>query len=383
MDWDILDKLESFGPKVKEWDVLGHIWKIRDMLIHPRHFWQAYEKMPIKSKLIQFVTYAALFALTIWLVADDSLSIDDLAKIIVMEVAPLFVFVAILYIANSTVKKDWRGLLYYVVFCCYVKFICLIPQLIVLKAYYQTETPLLMGVAAFISVAAELIILIYPAYICQNTRKNILLAILMSVLLLNVYDSFYIITGFSRSSNPNFENVIARERYELGKSIKNAYDIPSFVVNSERNNDVWYLYSNPTDSVASLKFNDKARFFKDLTEDIDSLKSLSGRCRFKTNRIFFNEMYQLKKGILYVHETRLYENSPVCKQTDVMMDSIIVDRIYYREFNREIGEENARLLRQEIKETKQYERAFSTFYIGALWHPVLFIKQLYDNKYFQ
>lgn len=283
-------------------------------------------------------------------------------------------------IANSTVKKDWRGLLFYVVFCCYVKFICLIPQLITFKAYYLSETPLLMGVAAFISVVAELIILIYPAYICQNSKKNIFLAILISVLFLNIYDSFYIITGFSRSTNSNFENVIARERYELGKSIKNAYDIPSFAVCSERNKDVWYLYSNPTDSVASLKFNDKARFFKDLTEDIDSLKSLSGRCRFKTNRNFFNEMYQLKKGILYVHETRLYENSPVCKQTDVMMDSVIVDRIYYREFNREIEEENARLMKQEIKEVEQFEMAFSTFYIGALWHPVLFVKQLYDNK---
>lgn len=237
-----------------------------------------------------------------------------------------------------------------------------------------------MGVAAFISVVAELIILIYPAYICQNSKKNIFLAILISVLFLNIYDSFYIITGFSRSTNSNFENVIARERYELGKSIKNAYDIPSFAVCSERNKDVWYLYSNPTDSVASLKFNDKARFFKDLTEDIDSLKSLSGRCRFKTNRNFFNEMYQLKKGILYVHETSLYENSPVCKQTDVMMDSVIVDRIYYREFNREIEEENARLMKQEIKEVEQFEMACSTFYIGALWHPVLFVKQLYDNK---
>lgn len=380
MDWDILTKLESFGEKVKEWDLPGHIFKIKDMLLHPRQFWQEYEKMPIQGKLIQFATYAALFALTIWLVADYSLSIADLAKIITMEVAALFVFVAILYIANSTIKKDWGGLRFFIVFCCYVKFICLIPQLIALKAYYQSETPLLMGIAAFLSVAAELIILLYPAYIRQHSKKNIFLAILLSVLFLNVYDSFYIITGFSRSSNSNFENVIARERFELGKSIKNAYDIPSFAVTSERNKDVWYLYSNPTDSVASLKFDDKARFFKDLTEDIDSLKSLSGRCRFKTNRNFFNKMYQLKKEILYVHETRMYENSPVCKQKDVMMDSVIVDRLYYREFNREIEEENVRLMKQVFKEAEQFELAFSTVYIGALWHPVLFVKQLYDKE---
>lgn len=380
MDWDILDKLELLGQKVKKWDVLGHIRRIKDLLLHPRRFWQEYEKTPIKGKLIQFVAYAALFALTIWLVADDSLSFADLVKVIAMEVASLFVFVAILYLANSTVKKDWRGLLFYVVFCCYVKFICIIPQLIAFKAYYQSEAPLLLGVAAFVSIAAELIIIIYPAYICQNSKKNIFLAILISVLLLNLYDSFYIITGFSRPSNPNYENVIARERYELGKSIKNAYDIPSFAVSSERNKDVWYLYSNPTDSVASLKFNDKGHFFEDLTEDIDSLKFLSGRCRFKTNRIFFDEMYQLKKGILYVHETKSYENAPVCKQTDIMIDSVIVDRIYYRKFNREIEEENASLMKQEIKEAEQYEMAISTFYIGALWHPVLFVKQLYDNN---
>lgn len=375
-----INRFEEYLSKAKDWGVFKHILSIPVMLRHPRFFWREYAALPIRDKAVQFITYGAIFALFIWLMAYESPSIGELVRIITLEIAALLPYVVILSLSNMIVRWEWKGLWFFVVFCCYTKFICLIPQLIALRMYFETEASVLIGVAAFIPVITELLVMVYPAYIWQTTKSKVLWAIVLTVLLLNVYDSFFIFSGMPRPSNSNYENKIVKERFELGQSIKNAYDIPSFVVTSEKSKEVRYLYSNPTDSIASFKFNDTDRFFVDLAQDIDTLKAICGRTHFRTNKSFFTQMYQLKQGIQYVHETKKYEESPIVKQRAVMLDSVIVDRIYYREYNKELEEMNIKLFSQEIKEAEQYSMAFSTNYLGALWHPVLFINRYYANK---
>lgn len=377
---NFLEKLESFFGKMKDWGILRHILKIPNMLLHPRRFWMDYNLMSTQDKFIQFTTYGALFALAIWLVSYESLSIVDLIKIIAMEIAALFVYVVIISLANVIVKREWSNLWFFVVFCCYTKFICLIPALLALRSYYETETPLLMSLSILISMVAELIILIYSSYVCQKTKRKVFGAILLSVFILNIYDSVFIITDLPRPISTNYENSIIKERFELGKSIKNAYEIPTYVLSWEKSGDICYLYSNPTDTIASRKFDDTERFFEDLAEDIDSLKVITKRCKFNTNKKFFDEMYSLKKGIKYVHDTKSYKYSPILKQKDVMLDSIVVDRLYYREFNKELKEINDKLLIQEVKEAEQFAMAYSINNFGALWHPVLFINWLKKIK---
>ena len=91
-----------------------------------------------------------------------------------------------------------------------------------------------------------------------------------------------------------------------------------------------------------------------------------------TNKDFFNKMYMLKRNIMYIHQTKQYRNSPLLKVTDVMRDSIIVDRIYYRQFDKDVTEWNDELLKQELREQEQFSMAFYVQYLGALWHPFLF-----------
>ena len=167
------------------------------------------------------------------------------------------------------------------------------------------------------------------------------------------------------------------ERYKLGQSVKNAYDIPTHVCSHNNGKDVFYLYSSPIDSVSSVKYEKPEEYIKILKEDMDSLKAIESRCLFKTNKEFFSKMYDLKKDVLYVHETKLYKRSPVIKESVIRYDSIVVDIITYQEFNRDISNENDRLLEQEIIWTKQYREAFSTNYIGYLWHPILFLTSVY------
>lgn len=373
-------KLEDCWKKAKEWGVFRQIIKIPDMICHPRRFWLDYMSMPIRDKIVQFATYGALFAMTIWLVVSETLSIRELAKTITIEIAALFIYMVILSLANMIIKQEWKGLWFFVVFCCYTKFICLIPELLALKGYFETETPLLMGVAILIPALVELVLLVYPAFIWQKTKGKIIRAILLSIVFLNVYDGLFVVTEIPRSKTAIFDNAIHKERFELGKSIKNAYDVPTYVITWEGDKRERFLYSNPVDTVASLKYDDTERFFAVLVEDIDSLRAISNRCRFKTNKSFFNQMYTIKKTILYVYETKAYKSSPIFKQTDVMVDSLIIDRIFYREFNKEVNEMNVRLLGQEVKEVELFSKVSSVNYLISLWHPVMFISSLYSRE---
>lgn len=383
MEKDIMtgvNKVEELLNKAREWGVFRQIKKIPDMLLHPRLFWRDYDSMLIKDKLIQFVTYGTLFALIIWLAAPERLSVGELAKIVTMEIFSLFLYVIILSLANMIIKREWKDLGFFVVFCCYTKFIFIIPQILALKGYVMTETPLLMGVAVLIPVLVELMMLIYPAFVWQNTSRKVVEAILLSILFLNVYDAFFVITELPHPHTSNYDNAIIKERFDLGKSIKNAYDIPTYVVSWEQYDNEWFLYSNPADTLASKKYEDTEKFFAVLEEDIDSLRVISGRCRFNSNKAFFDQMYSLKRAILYVYRTKAYRDSPIFKQTDVMVDSVIVNRIYYREFSKELKRRNDELAVQDIRDSEQFSKVTSISLLGALWHPVWFISSLYPSK---
>ena len=55
-----LNKLEELWNKAKEWGVFKHIQKLPDMLCHPRLFWQEYQLLSARDKVIQFSTYAGM-----------------------------------------------------------------------------------------------------------------------------------------------------------------------------------------------------------------------------------------------------------------------------------------------------------------------------------
>lgn len=375
-----IENIEKFWNKAKELGIPKHLIRIPDLFLKPRQFWKEYELMSLKDKVIQFVVYSVLLAVALWIGSYSKLSSGDFVKIISLELAAVFVYVAILYIANSIVNKSWRGGWFFVVFCCYMKLFCIIPQIIVLRAYYDTETPLLMAIFSLLPLIAELLLLFYPAYVCQTCKRNVVMAILLSVVFLNLYDCIFIATGWPMPSNSNYDNMIAKERYELGKSIHNTYDIPYCVAMKSDGNVVWYLYSNPTDSIASVKFDDPNKYIEIVKEDLDSLKAIATRCHFKTNKVFFNEFYNVKRDVVYIHDTKMYKSSPILKETDIMFDSIIVDKLIYREFNRDLQERNTRLLEEDIKQAEQFINARSVNYVGALWHPCLYIYSLYSNN---
>lgn len=380
MDINILDSFEKFWTKAKELGMLKHIVAIPKLLADPRQFWKNYELLSAKEKSVQFITYGGLFALTVWICTYSDVSLVDIFRIIAMEMATMFVYIVTVYAANSIVNRKWEKGLFFIVLCCYMKFVIVIPQLITLRAYYETETPMLMALFALIPLIGELLLLFYSAYVSQGGRRNVLMAIFLSVIFLNIYDSLFIVTGWNTPNNTNFENKIAKERFILGKVIKNAYDIPYCVASRDEGRIVWFLYSNPIDTVASVKFDDPEKYIATVKEDMDSLKAISGKCHFKTNEAFFEQLYALKRDIVYVYETQMYKSAPVIKQTDVMFDTVIVDRIIYQEFNRELQERNENLLDKELKQVEQYDEACSVNYIGALWHPCLYFYSFYTSK---
>lgn len=375
-----IDEIEKYLKKASEIGILNHLRNIFDLIFHPRLFWHNYNQMPVKDKITQYATYGALFLFFVWLTAYDSLTLRELLRILTMEIMGFFPYFFIVYLGNIIISRREKALLFSFVFCCYIKFIFCIPELLFLRLYYETESPIIMAFSFFIPIIVELIILIYSVYVWQIGKKKIISAILTCILLLNLYDCVFIFTGWSKPFIPNYGNKIAKERFELGKSLKNAYEIPTYVCSHSKGKDIWYLYTNPFDSIASNKFGNVNGYIDNVKQDIDSLKSIVNRARFRTNKDFFNQLYILKKEIVYVHETQSFKSSPIIGEKQIYEDSILRDIVTYQEFDRELFEMNSELIENETEIVEQYEMARYPNYFGCLWHPCLFIHMLYNKQ---
>ena len=102
---EFFEQIILFLKKVSEWGVLQHISKIYDMLVHPRRFWQTYDRMSLNDKLMQFATYAALFASFLWLMSYSRPTSGELLKVLIIEISTIIPYILIAYLANSIVKK--------------------------------------------------------------------------------------------------------------------------------------------------------------------------------------------------------------------------------------------------------------------------------------
>ena len=200
---------------------------------------------------------------------------------------------------------------------------------------------------------------------------------MLTLLFLNIFDGIFAFSGFRAPHNENYDDILIEERFDLGQSLKSGYDIPSHVCTWESSGKTWYLYSNPLDSIASKKNQDDNKYFKDLKEDIDSLNGIINRCRYNSNKDFFRSLILLKKEILYVHEKQTYKTNPIIKVEEIYSDSILIDRILFRDYSNTIVLKNYELLEFEIDSKKQYEKATKTLNLFYILHPVLIIYESY------
>ena len=374
----ILGKIDKLWEKAEGLGIINHVVKIWDFIFHPRKFWQEYCDLTRKEKNVQFLTYGILYALVIWLTSFNNPTYVELAKLVPIQATLVVYYVIVVFLANVIVSRNKGDFAFAVVLCCYIKFIFSIPQLLALKAYYDTEYPLALAIAVIIPLIAELLCLGYAAFVWQSKRKQVLGAFVLSIVMMNLVDFAISLTGWKRVYNEFSDNLIVEERNDLLKSLNGVYDMPLFVCYGDSGVAEGYVvrdYYEPMGEAVEVEadvYNAKVK------EDMDTLRVMARNCRFKTNREFFNELYTQKKHIINTNGASKKKDFTFMTGGRIWdYGTIELRGKTYRKYEEMMKEGDFALIRHAAGIMQKHNEAYSYNKISYIWHPYLYY---YDNN---
>ena len=371
MEW--ISYIKEIFSIVKEWDLTQHFIALNDFYFHPKRFWNKYNRLSSKNKTSQFLTYFAIFACI--MLGFKGYTIANLFKLLT-QIASFSLIVVVLYIGFYLSKTDKRGVKNIVIYSCYYLFLIFPLILIFWTAYEITGDYHILFIYSIVYALFDLILWFAPVFIFVTDWKKRIFTIISIFIILNMFEA--IIYPMRRNDKPFMQNYIREERYELGKAIKNTYIIPYCVVTNKNNTNLFYLYSGPTDSIAWRV--DTKQYFEDLEQDMDLLKTMSEKCKYDENQIFFSRLFDIRRSIAYCHQNRKFSNKIIKENVISDTEGRELDRYTYRLFNEDILELNDKLLEIDIRDAEAYELALCPLQILMWIRPALMFAIKYDNQ---
>lgn len=358
---------------VKEWNLTQHFIALKDFYSHPKRFWNKYNRLSSKNKTSQFLTYFAIFACI--MLGFNGYTVANLFKLLTL-IASLSLITVVLSIGFYLSKTNKKGVKNIVIYSCYYLFLIFPIILIFWTAYEITGDYYILFLHNIVYALFDLFLWFAPVFIFVTDWKKRIFTIISILIILNMAE---VAIYPMRSNDKSFtHNYIREERYELGKSIKNAYIVPYSVVTNKNNAVLFYLYSGPTDSVAWKV--DTKQYFEDLEKDMDYLKTMSEKCKYDENQIFFSRLFEIRRGIAYCHQNRQYSNKITEEIVIADTEGRELDRYTYRLFNEDILELNNKLLEIDLRDAEAYELASYPLQISLWIRPALMLAFKYDNK---
>lgn len=372
MSW--VSDINEFFSIIKEWNLTQHFAALKDFYFRPRRFWNKYNRLSSKNKTSQFFTYFAIFVCII--LGFKGYTIANLFKLLT-QIVSLILIVVVLFLGFYLFKTNKNGgEKDVVIYSCYYLFLLSPISLIFWEAYEMTGGYHILFLNNIIYVLLDLYLWFAPVFIFITNWKRRIFSIITILIALNIAE--FAIYPMRSNDKPFTNNYIGEERYELGKSIKNAYIIPYCVVTNRNNTDSFYLYSAPTDSIAWKV--DTETYFEDLKKDMDLLTTISEKCEYDENKIFFSRLFDIHKSIAYCHQNRKYSNI-IIKETIVADNNgLELDKYTYKLFNEDITELNNKLLETDIRDAEAYELALSPLQVSMWIRPALMFAIKYDNN---
>lgn len=373
MDW--LSDIKKICSIVEEWNLAQHFIALKDFYIHPKRFWKRYNRLSRKDKIYQFITYFAIFAIIA--LGCNGYAINDIFKL----VAPIaqFAFITIVLIGGYCLLYHKEGICISAIltYSSYYLFLIVPIGTIFAAAYYATGSYHILFLLTITDVIMQLYLWIMPSIIFLSTKKERIIAIISIFIVLNVAE--VVMYPFHNNiSASNYPNYINNERYELGKSLRNAYTVPHYVVTNKRNTEHFYLFAGPTDSLTHS--TDTTQYFEQLAADMDYLRTVSDKCRYEENKIFFSQLFDIRRCILHCHQHHQYSNE-IAKETVVVnADKQEIDRYFYQLFNADVLNLNNKLYEIEIKDAQAYELATLPLTVNIWMRPALMLVIKYDNQ---
>lgn len=368
-----LSDIKDFFSIIKEWNLTQHFTALKDFYLRPKQFWNKYNRLSSKDKTSQFFTYFAIFACI--MLGFKGYTIANLFKLLTL-ISSLTLIIGVLFIGFYLTKTNKKRIKNIVIYSCYYMFLLFPISLVLWTAYESTGDYPLLFIYNIAYILLDLFLWFAPVFIFITNWKRRIFSIITILIALNIAE--FAIYPMRSNDKPFTNNYIGEERYELGKNIKNAYIIPYCVVTNKNNTNCFYLYSVPTDSTAWKV--DSEKYFEDLKKDMDLLATISEKCEYEENKIFFSRLFDIQRGIAYCHQNQKYSNI-ITKETVVAdQNGIELDKYTYRLFNKEITELNNKLLETDLRDAEAYELALSPLKVSMWIRPALMFAIKYDNN---
>ena len=363
---------------IRDLKISNHIKEISNFCFHPSVFWLHYDSLSNKDRVVQLLTYSSLFVI-IFLLSNANPSFGEGVHILLMELLGIFPFIlcVVLSVIVAHLSFPEKAIISKSILLCIYSYCLFIPfQILFLSLFHNCENYLFYAIACLVSIIAEFFVITISLRIFVNSTKRKIVYICSVLCLFTILDFSMDKLGFV-SKSINFTDVITQERFDLGKSIKNPYTIPTHVI-SHRNEVIFYLYCSPVDSVATHKYSEEL-FFAELKTDIDSLLRIIPRTKYKTNREIFNSTYILKKQINYIHDNKLYIANPLIKRDTIWHDNNTITSLEIREFSPNCSRMNNDILNLDIKYSTTFDNVQKIGYLRCLYRPYI-IWKLIMNK---
>ncbi len=368
--FDILADIEKAYKKASDLGFFRYVFKIPDLIFHPRRFWKEYDKLSFKSRLFQFLTYASLYAFALWLMPYKDLSIKELWSYLTIQSVGIIVYAAIAYLSNVIFGKRKGLFTSLLLLCLYIKFIGSFVHLIVIKIYYYFEDPLALTVAAVIPLVVELLNFSHAAFICQKNKYKIFGVFFISLVILNIYDYAKIYFNLDGKYNPYYFNLIVVEKDNQANSLNYFYDVPSYISYNKNDSvdgiivhDISLLFEN-TKKIDLHLYNSK------LKDDIDSIRVIINRCQYKMNKDLFQDLLDIKKDMLTINESKTFSEAPMIFAGHLLSHGRSIECYAIKEYDRSLVNRNFYAFEKYDNILKQHQEAFAVNQLGYLWHPV-------------
>ena len=366
---DIISQIKDWMPIVKEWHLMQHITALKNYYIHPRRFWNEYSGLTSKDKIIQFLLYLGIY--TILSLSLLEIPQENAVKLITVQASGLLTIVAVLYL-GYLISHDEHHIpfTHFFVFSCYVIFFFFFLWLILYVSYSETGDYAVLFAMSIVYALIDFYLWFAAPIIFIRSWKTCILTIISIFAALNIAEvAVYALQGNNGTSYPNY---IREERAKLGRSIHNPYVIPYCVVSNKDCTDSFYLFTDPTDSLATRI--DSKQYFDKLKIEIDTLPQIIDRCKYKRNQLFFSKLLHIRKGILYCHSKGHYSNK-ILKEIVLATidDKKEFDRYTYREFNEELTKLNDDVLKMDLDDARAYNIALLPLQLPILIRPGLIL----------
>jgi len=377
----LLDKISDYIGIEKFLSLLEELF---NFYLKPFSFFEKFFIKKRKEKLIQLFVYTLLL-IAIGYITIDDITIRELAKGILAEIAYTLLICLVLVISDLLVSKvakrknNSENIIYFVLLA---KLLIGPFQVVFFALFVTYENYNFFFLANLVCLFLNIYVLLFSARVFNKLKRYILLSVLFNLIILNLFElSIYKlkIDNYTTFESEYYIDHILRERLEKGKDLKYPYSTPVYRVLMKTNNTSYshFVFATPMDTIASGSPKDTWDYIAGLQLNMKFLDTMKLNLRFKRNKEFFDKissLYQATDSLLKEIDQDISKVKIERTEVGKFENSSEMYTAYYLSVPKRISQLNLELLKDEIELEKISKSAMLPLRIINFFYPVNFIK---------